>query len=1642
MRAAQQQATQATQQNNTATTTAARVMGAYATAVGVARNALLGIPAAARSAGAAITQYVTAAAQRGAAALQRLGGAVAGVGRSAASAVGGLLTLGAVATAAFGVGAIKQAADFEAQLAVINTIAHVGREELYQLGESLQDSAVRSGLAIEDMTAAQYEFLSAGIGLFKEYNAQTGQITETFNVEQSAQAIDAASRLAVGGLASQTEAVTLLSFALNAYNLNANKISETTAKSAGLFVEAADGTRDFASSMGEASDIIADQFAKAIEIGVVTAQEIAGSFATVASSAKIAGIGIDEISASYAQQTVRGVSAARVTVSMNRAIQDLIQPSKTLRELQEELGKNYARIAETQGIHVAFQEMRTDANRLGIEYRDLFKRQEGWRFALNVTQDDLDDATGNFRLYQRVLAEVRQSEGAALEQMEERSDTVQRNFARLRLAFKILQEAVGRPLLQPVNEFLKTLTNVVIAMYDWARANQEVIKSVAPIIGVVSGLLALTAGTQGLLFVLVRVAPAIGATGTGLSSLARGLSIIAFPLAIVVGGVLALHEAINRGLGGMERFSGVARAMERIAAGLGEAFAEIGEAVAFMFDRVREGGNAFSSINTQMNNIGQAFEEVGEDVARVGQFIIGVFLGLGQAIAGALAAIGPIVVNWAGGVVNTIGRALVPLGLVLISWVLDAIPQVAGALLRFGQAVAANIVAVIPEVVRVTTGLARIMWNWILESIPQVIRALTEWAQTIARWLLDDALPAIGDAARRLVEGITEFFQDTQILRTLTRTAVTWVGAIVAGLAGLIAAIATWITTNMDRIVGLFEEVAREIVAGLVDFFSEAAPALAAAAIGLLGGIAEGIISNPGIIGDALIAIAGSAAFITAAVFIGQAFAAAMALGQAINTALKGAWGFVSGVVVDVVTAGVRHGLAYARASAAGQALAQAISGLWTALTSRVRAIVVAAAAHGVAYALSFSASALAWNWITGFTQPLMARIAPGIIAGGTITGTSLGAALAVAAGAAAAAGIAALPPLILTVLLRFIPEDFKPPSLKIPLNPAEIIQRTEQSTEGLAEQISRTSDQARAAVDGLRKQMILGGVTTEEFNAQLEVWAEQLAIASTKVNDLQTAVQYGQSELDVAKRTMATFPAVEGDPFLASLEALRAQALADLESWAIDPSQLIQDVPTTFAERLQQAEADVDASVKAMRRDLSTLNDDLKTQLEQIKDRQSQSQKSRVKDVRQTIKDIQAEIDKELKKPENKRDYTKIIDLQTLLQQATKDLAALQSAPEIYEGIIEEGKAQNEATEQLIKDLNARDRLTQIVRRQSAARPGRRDPSKPAGDGERPAKPGEGFATPKVEILPPSQVNSAVTPYRRLKERIVAEAEETRTGVNTAVRQIPDSIQAAGRTATAASTLSPYQRLKRRLADSAEQAGTAVKNEVNKIPPVVEAAGARAGEGAKRGLDSKQDVVRESARALARSASAGNWYEFGQHAAELWANGLKSMYYYVNQAAKELASGARGPLEFTIPKEGPLRGMGTWGQHAAQEWANNFASQVSYLKGKVSDYLGGASALMAPIMTPQVETAFAVSGPRQIAPITRGRFGDGYSGGADPVTAERQTELLSEIAGATRLGAAASARSASRDPRAGGPLAAKTTLQALKQVTITRTRG
>lgn len=294
----------------------------------------------------------------------RVGKGVGQIGSGFARA--GLVVGGAVATGL--TAAAKAGADFEAQLNTINTIARATPQDLTAIGDGIRTLAREGRGDLADLSAGFYDILSAGI-------------TDAADAQK---VLKSATTLAIGGLSTNAQAVDLLTTAINAYGQDAS-----------------------------AAQADADLFAKAIEIGKVKADEIAASFANVAPIAAQVGINIEEVAAAYGALTAQGTPAAEVTTQMSRAILDLLSPNKELLSLQKKTGQNFLQIAQDKGLVVALQAMRDGVKGNATDFKDLFGRVEGYKFALQTTGPQQ-------KIYNDALAAMGDSAGTATEQMGER----------------------------------------------------------------------------------------------------------------------------------------------------------------------------------------------------------------------------------------------------------------------------------------------------------------------------------------------------------------------------------------------------------------------------------------------------------------------------------------------------------------------------------------------------------------------------------------------------------------------------------------------------------------------------------------------------------------------------------------------------------------------------------------------------------------------------------------------------------------------------------------------------------------------------------------------------------------------------------------------------------------------------------------------------------------------------------------------------------------------------------------------------------------------------------------------------------------------------------------------------------------------
>ena len=216
-------------------------------------------------------------------ALKSVGGAVSFVGKASAVTGAGVAAL-----------STKLAGDFQKSLLEISTLMKGTTErDLRVMSKELRAVAVSSGVALDSLSKAKYDIVSAGFS----------------SAAESAEVLNVASKLAVGGVTSVAEAADLLTTSLNALGLE----SDDTNK-------------------------VADELFTTVRLGKTTMTELSASLGQVLPFARSAGLDLQGVGAAMATLTASGISTAQATTSLRATLVSLQSPAKGSKEAMEQAG--------------------------------------------------------------------------------------------------------------------------------------------------------------------------------------------------------------------------------------------------------------------------------------------------------------------------------------------------------------------------------------------------------------------------------------------------------------------------------------------------------------------------------------------------------------------------------------------------------------------------------------------------------------------------------------------------------------------------------------------------------------------------------------------------------------------------------------------------------------------------------------------------------------------------------------------------------------------------------------------------------------------------------------------------------------------------------------------------------------------------------------------------------------------------------------------------------------------------------------------------------------------------------------------------------------------------------------------------------
>lgn len=402
--------------------------------------------------------------------------------------------------------ASEAAAEFETATMKISTIADPTRASLSAISSDIMSLSRDTGQSVNELSEATYSAISASVD-----TASAVGFTAT------------ATKLAAGGFTSSSTAVDVLTTALNAYGLEANK-----------------------------AENISDMLITTQNLGKTTVDELAASVGKVIPLASAYGVEMDNLSAAYAELTKGGIATAEAGTYLKSMLNELGDSGSTVSTvLKDQTGSSFAQLMD-QGyslgdvMDVLGASVHGDAG----AFNELWSSSEAGIGALSLYN-------AGAQQFNTTLNAMQTSAGATTAAYETMTDTTAHAQEELSNAAANMQIAIG----QQVNPLIERLyglgTNILNFMSEFASEHPIVVKAISAI-GIGIGVAAV--GMVGFTFATTTAIPAIVSFGVALNTALGPIGWVAVGITALVAAGAALVAMFEEDQGETEGMTAATRA--------------------------------------------------------------------------------------------------------------------------------------------------------------------------------------------------------------------------------------------------------------------------------------------------------------------------------------------------------------------------------------------------------------------------------------------------------------------------------------------------------------------------------------------------------------------------------------------------------------------------------------------------------------------------------------------------------------------------------------------------------------------------------------------------------------------------------------------------------------------------------------------------------------------------------------------------------------------------------------------------------------------------------------------------------------------------------------------------------------------------
>ena len=296
-------------------------------------------------------------------------------GRSLAKTLAKGVAVGAVAVSLALGASVMKAKEFDQSMRNVNTIAKMSEDQFASTSEKVLELSTQLPQSATILADGLYNIASAG-----------------FVGADGMQVLEASATAAAAGLTETEVSAKAITGVLNAYGREAS----------------------------DATDV-SDTLFKAVEVGVLTFEDLAGNLGSVIGLASAAGVEIDEVSAAMSAITLAGVGPAEASTSLARLIQGIIDPSDELTSKLKNLGYESGQAAlDTEGLHGVMATLLETTDGSVESWLALFPEIRAARGAFALAADD----GNNYVKTAEAIIDVNNRTGATQDALNEQLESL------------------------------------------------------------------------------------------------------------------------------------------------------------------------------------------------------------------------------------------------------------------------------------------------------------------------------------------------------------------------------------------------------------------------------------------------------------------------------------------------------------------------------------------------------------------------------------------------------------------------------------------------------------------------------------------------------------------------------------------------------------------------------------------------------------------------------------------------------------------------------------------------------------------------------------------------------------------------------------------------------------------------------------------------------------------------------------------------------------------------------------------------------------------------------------------------------------------------------------------------------------------